>query len=186
MSHGPHADASDPFQKRTAVAIALFTTVLAFANMLTNQARTEAILSSNRATNKWSHFQSKSTKQQLVRLEQSLLARLPSSDAAAVDPEEAFVASLSSCHLLWFLDIACRAGWVVDDYRDEASGVLARNPDGRAAMTLVTLRPQVRFGGDHQPDAAEIHQLHEQAHAACFIANSVKTELRCEPVILPS
>ncbi len=111
---------------------------------------------------------------------------VPMSDAAAVDPEEAFVASLSSCHLLWFLDIACRAGWVVDDYRDEASGVLARNPDGRAAMTLVTLRPQVRFGGDHQPDAAEIHQLHEQAHAACFIANSVKTELRCEPVILPS
>ena len=111
---------------------------------------------------------------------------LPMSDASAVDPEEAFVASLSSCHLLWFLDIACRAGWVVDDYRDEASGVLARNAGGRAAMTVVTLRPQVRFAGDHQPDAAEIHRLHEQAHADCFIANSVKTDVRCEPVILPA
>ena len=111
---------------------------------------------------------------------------LPMSDASAVDPEEAFVAALASCHLLWFLDIACRAGWVVDDYRDEASGVLARNAEGRAAMTLVTLRPQVRFAGDHQPDAAEIRRLHAHAHAECFIANSVKTELRCEPVILPA
>jgi organic hydroperoxide reductase OsmC/OhrA len=111
---------------------------------------------------------------------------LPMSDASAVDPEEAFVASLASCHLLWFLDIACRAGWVVDDYRDEASGVLARNAEGRAAMTVVTLRPQVRFAGDHQPDAAEIHRLHGQAHAECFIANSVKTEVRCKPVILPN
>lgn len=111
---------------------------------------------------------------------------LPMSNASAVDPEEAFVASLSSCHLLWFLDIACRAGWVVDDYHDEASGVLARNAGGRAAMTVVTLRPQVRFAGDHQPDAAEIHRLHEQAHADCFIANSVKTDVRCEPVILPA
>ena len=109
---------------------------------------------------------------------------LPMSNASAVDPEEAFVASLSSCHLLWFLDIACRAGWVVDDYHDEASGVLARNAGGRAAMTVVTLRPQVRFAGDHQPDAAEIHRLHEQAHADCFIANSVKTDVRCEPVHL--
>lgn len=82
MSHGPHADSSDPFQKRTAVAMALFTTVLAFASMLTNQARTEAILSSNRATNKWSHYQSKSTKGNLVKLEQTLLAKM-GGDAAA-------------------------------------------------------------------------------------------------------
>lgn len=85
MSHGPHADANDPFQKRTAVAIALFTTVLAFANMLTNQARTQAILSSNRATNKWSHYQSKSTKQQLARLEQTLLSHMPNVESAASD-----------------------------------------------------------------------------------------------------
>ena len=109
---------------------------------------------------------------------------LPMSDAAAVDPEEAFVAALSSCHLLWFLDIASRAGWVVDDYHDDALGVLAKNADGHLAMTVVTLRPAVRFAGARQPDAAQIQRLHEDAHAACFIANSVKTALRCEPVIV--
>jgi organic hydroperoxide reductase OsmC/OhrA len=109
---------------------------------------------------------------------------LPMSDASAVDPEEAFVAALSSCHLLWFLDIACRAGWVVDSYHDPASGVLARDAQGRLAMTVVTLRPAVRFAGDRRPDAAEIHRLHEAAHDACFIANSVRTEVRCEPVLL--
>ncbi len=107
---------------------------------------------------------------------------LPMSDASAVDPEEAFVASLSSCHLLWFLDIAARAGWVVDDYRDDASGVLARNAAGQLAMTLVSLRPRVLFAGARQPDAAEVLRLHNQAHHACFIANSVKTEVRCEPI----
>ena len=108
---------------------------------------------------------------------------LPMSDAAAVDPEEAFVASLSSCHLLWFLDLTCRAGWVVDGYQDDATGVLAKNADGQLAMTVVTLHPQVRFAGERQPDAAEIHRLHHAAHAACFIANSVRTDVRCEPVI---
>ncbi|MES2716429.1 MAG: OsmC family protein [Pseudomonadota bacterium] len=109
------------------------------------------------------------------------LVPLPMSDAAAVDPEEAFIAALSSCHLLWFLDIACRAGWVVDDYQDAATGVLAKNADGLLAMTVVTLRPLVRFAGERQPDATEIHRLHHAAHAACFIANSVRTEVRCEP-----
>ena len=107
---------------------------------------------------------------------------LPMSDATAVDPEEAFVASLSSCHLLWFLDLAARAGWVVDDYRDAASGVLARNGAGQLAMTVVTLRPRVRFAGDRQPDRAEVRRLHDAAHQHCFIANSVKTEVLCEPV----
>jgi organic hydroperoxide reductase OsmC/OhrA len=109
--------------------------------------------------------------------------RLPYSDAAAVDPEEAFVAALSSCHMLWFLDIAARAGWVVDDYRDDALGVMAPNAEGKLAMTLVTLRPAVSFGGDRQPDAGQLHALHHQAHAECFIANSVKSEVRCEPVV---
>ena len=107
---------------------------------------------------------------------------LPMSDASAVDPEEAFVASLSSCHLLWFLDLAARAGWVVDDYLDDASGVLARNPAGQWAMTRVMLRPRVRFAGARRPDPAEVRRLHHAAHAACFIANSVKTEVCCEPV----
>jgi organic hydroperoxide reductase OsmC/OhrA len=106
---------------------------------------------------------------------------VPMSDASAVDPEEAFVAALSSCHLLWFLDLACRAGWVVDDYRDDAEGTMARDADGRLAITLVTLRPRVRFAGPRQPDAAEVHRLHEQAHEECFIARSVRSEVRCEP-----
>ena len=108
--------------------------------------------------------------------------RLPYSDPAAVDPEEAFVASLSSCHMLWFLDIASRAGWVVDDYRDDAVGLLAPNAEGQLAMTVVTLHPAVRFGGTTQPDAAELQRLHHQAHADCFIAHSVKSDVRCEPV----
>jgi len=108
--------------------------------------------------------------------------REPYSDPAAVDPEEAFVAALSSCHMLWFLDLACRAGWVVDDYRDEAVGTLAPDADGKLAMTQVTLRPAVRFGGPRRPDAAEIERLHHAAHGECFIANSVKSEVRCEPV----
>lgn len=106
--------------------------------------------------------------------------KLPYSDPAAVDPEEAFVASLSSCHMLWFLDLACRAGWVVDDYRDEAVGTLARDTQGRLAMTEVVLRPVVRFAG-RVPSAAEHEQLHHEAHEACFIASSVKSSLRCEP-----
>ena len=109
--------------------------------------------------------------------------RVPFSDPSAVDPEEAFVASLSSCHMLWFLDIACRAGWVVDDYEDAAIGVMDKNADGKLAMTLVTLRPAVRFAGERRPDVAEIVRLHHVAHDECFIANSVKTEVRCEPLL---
>ena len=106
---------------------------------------------------------------------------LPFSDASAVDPEETFVASLASCHMLWFLDLAARAGWVVDHYDDEAEGQMARNAEGRMAMTVVTLRPRVRFGGDQPPTSAEVKDLHHRAHESCFIANSVKTEVRCEP-----
>jgi organic hydroperoxide reductase OsmC/OhrA len=110
--------------------------------------------------------------------------RLPYSDPGAVDPEEAFVASLSSCHMLWFLDLACRAGWVVDAYDDAAVGTMDKDADGRMAMTLVTLRPAVRFGGERRPDAAEHERLHHAAHAECYIANSVRTEVRCEPAIV--
>jgi organic hydroperoxide reductase OsmC/OhrA len=107
----------------------------------------------------------------------------PMSDPAAVDPEEAFVASLSSCHLLWFLDLAQRAGWVVDDYRDEALGEMGKDAEGRLAITRVTLRPVVSFAGDRRPDSAEHQRLHEAAHAACFIAHSVRSEILCEPVL---
>lgn len=108
---------------------------------------------------------------------------LPYSDASAVDPEEAFVASLSSCHLLWFLALAGKAGYVVDDYRDNAVGVMQRNAQGQVAITSVTLRPVVRFGGERQPTQDQHHQLHHQAHEQCFIANSVKSDVQCQPTL---
>ena len=107
---------------------------------------------------------------------------LPYSDAAAVDPEEAFVSALSSCHMLWFLDIASRAGFCVDRYADAATGVMKKDEAGRLAMTTVILHPAVEFSGEKLPVREEIERLHHEAHDACFIANSVKTELRCEPV----
>jgi organic hydroperoxide reductase OsmC/OhrA len=109
---------------------------------------------------------------------------LPYSDASCVDPEEAFVAALASCHLLTFLYLAAKAGWTVDDYRDDALGVMARNAEGKLAMTVVTLRPAVRFSGPRRPDRAELDRLHHAAHEDCFIASSVKTDVRCEPVIV--
>jgi organic hydroperoxide reductase OsmC/OhrA len=106
----------------------------------------------------------------------------PLSDAAAMDPEEAFVASLSSCHMLWFLSIAARRKFRVDRYFDAAIGVMEKNPAGKMAMTVVTLRPEVQFSGDRLPTPVQVDQMHHDAHEQCFIANSVKTEVRCEPV----
>jgi organic hydroperoxide reductase OsmC/OhrA len=106
---------------------------------------------------------------------------LPYSSLDAVDPEEAFVASLSSCHMLWFLSIAAKQGFVVDSYHDEASGVMEKNPSGKLAMTRVVLRPKVNFSGPRLPDHAEIDALHHKAHDECFIANSVLTRVSCEP-----
>jgi organic hydroperoxide reductase OsmC/OhrA len=107
---------------------------------------------------------------------------LPFSDPAAVDPEEAFVASLSSCHMLWFLGLAAKQGYRVDGYEDRAVGVMARDAAGRLAMTVVTLRPAARFSGETLPSRDDIEALHHAAHEACFIANSVTTDVRCEPV----
>lgn len=107
---------------------------------------------------------------------------VPMSDASALDPEEAFVASLSSCHMLWFLSFAAKRKFCVDRYSDSAEGIMAKNAEGRLAMTVVTLRPNVAFSGDCLPARDDIDQLHHAAHEACFIANSVKTEVRCEPV----
>jgi organic hydroperoxide reductase OsmC/OhrA len=100
--------------------------------------------------------------------------------APGVDPEQAFVASLSSCHMLWFLHFAAQAKLVVDRYVDEASGVLEKNAEGRMAMTRVALRPAVTYAG-RAPGAEEHLRLHERAHDRCFIANSVKTEVTVEP-----
>lgn len=106
----------------------------------------------------------------------------PLSDASAVDPEEMFVASLSSCHMLWFLSLAASAGHRVERYEDEAVGTMARNAEGRVAMTRVLLRPRVSLmPGSAGADAQALAALHHEAHEKCFIANSVKTEVACEP-----
>jgi organic hydroperoxide reductase OsmC/OhrA len=110
---------------------------------------------------------------------------LPLSVAAAVDPEEAFVASLSSCHMLTFLSIAAKLGFLVDKYRDEAVGVLSKDASGKLAMTRVTLRPEAHFAGAKRPTADEVVAMHHESHEQCFIARSVRTDVRCEPVGLP-
>ncbi len=106
---------------------------------------------------------------------------LPLSDTAAVDPEEAFVASLSSCHMLWFLSIAAGRGFIVDSYCDEAAGVMGKNEEGKIAITCVTLRPEALFIGRNLPAGQDIISMHDEAHKKCFIANSVKTNVLCEP-----
>ena len=105
---------------------------------------------------------------------------LPLSDAACVDPEEAFVASLSSCHMLWFLFYAAKGGFVVDSYQDAAEGHMEKTADGSQWMARVILRPAVRFAGA-APDAETMAAMHDKAHHACFIANSVKTTISVEP-----
>jgi organic hydroperoxide reductase OsmC/OhrA len=105
---------------------------------------------------------------------------VPLSVATAVDPEEAFVASLSSCHMLWFLSLAAAQRLCVDDYTDEAVGVLGKNAAGKVAMISVILKPQVRISGE-QPTAAAFEALHHKAHERCYIANSVTTDVRIEP-----
>ena len=101
----------------------------------------------------------------------------PWSDASAVDPEEAFVASLASCHMLFFLDFARRAGAVVTAYEDSAEAVMAKGEDGKVRITKVTLRPRIEFAGE----VPDVDALHHQAHEACFIANSVTCEVVVEP-----
>jgi organic hydroperoxide reductase OsmC/OhrA len=105
---------------------------------------------------------------------------LPMSDAQAVDPEELFVAALSSCHMLWFLSLARDAGFVVDRYEDEAEGQMARDAQRRMMMSQVTLRPRVQFAPGHAPSREQLQALHHAAHEQCYIANSVRTQVRCE------
>jgi organic hydroperoxide reductase OsmC/OhrA len=107
------------------------------------------------------------------------VVRVPLSDPAGIDPEEALVASLASCHMLFFLDLASRAGLDVVGYVDRATGEMGRNGDGREAMVQVTLHPQVTFAGAADPDA--VQALHHRAHDACYIANSVNFPVTVEP-----
>ena len=85
--------------------------------------------------------------------------------------------------MLWFLSIAAKRGFVVENYRDDAEGLLEKNDDGRLAITVVTLRPNVVFAKNTVPSREEIHEFHDEAHKECFIANSVKSDVRCLPVI---
>jgi organic hydroperoxide reductase OsmC/OhrA len=97
-----------------------------------------------------------------------------------VDPEEAFVAALSSCHMLTFLAAACKKKFVLDEYTDEAVGYMEKNADGKLAITRVTLKPKLKFSGEKQPTDQELDEMHHFAHDQCFIANSVKTAVTVE------
>lgn len=105
---------------------------------------------------------------------------LPYSVEGNVDPEEAFVASLSSCHMLFFLSISAKKRFVVDSYVDDAVGLMERDSEGKISMTKVTLRPNIQFSGDKKPTMEQLEKMHHQSHEQCFIANSVKTEVVTE------
>ena len=102
---------------------------------------------------------------------------VPLAVEANVDPEEAFVASLASCHMLFFLDLCARETFTVDSYQDDAVGVLGKNAAGKMAILTVTLTPRVEFSGNPQPDREDLERLHHKAHELCFIANSVTTRI---------
>jgi organic hydroperoxide reductase OsmC/OhrA len=106
-----------------------------------------------------------------------LSVRLPWSVAEAVDPEEALVAALASCHMLTFLYVAAKQGFVVDDYADDAVGEMTKNEHGKFWVSKVTLSPQITFFGEKRPSPEQIDELHHLAHEECYIANSVKSEV---------
>jgi len=103
--------------------------------------------------------------------------RVPFSNPANVDPEEAFVASLSSCHMLTYLYVASRKGFEVSSYEDEAVGVMTKNERGVPWVSTVNLHPRITYTGSKSPTSEEVNQMHHAAHEGCFIANSVKTEV---------
>jgi organic hydroperoxide reductase OsmC/OhrA len=105
----------------------------------------------------------------------------PWSSAEAIDPEEALVAATASCHMLWFLHLAARRKLMVERYTDRASGVLEKNAEGKFAITRITLRPEVVFSDDARPSAEDLQSLHHAAHDACYIANSLKSQVLIEP-----
>jgi organic hydroperoxide reductase OsmC/OhrA len=113
-----------------------------------------------------------------------LSVRLPMSREDAVDPEEAFVASISSCHMLFFLDFAAREGFCIDSYRDAVSGVMEPDARGKFFVSRVTLAPDIVFSGPMTPTQADVARLHHRAHDDCFIANSVKAEVTVADVPL--
>lgn len=105
---------------------------------------------------------------------------VPMSDPAAIDPEEALVAAAASCHMLFFLSIAARHGFVIDAYRDHPIGSMDLDAEGRMAMTKIVLRPDIVFAGERRPHAAELAQMHHEAHERCYVANSLKAQVVVE------
>ncbi|MBD8893018.1 OsmC family protein [Roseibium litorale] len=114
-----------------------------------------------------------------------LVVPLPLSSEAAVDPEEAFAAAVSSCHMMTFLDLARRAGFVISAYEGKAEALMevisAPGEPKRMGITRVTLRPVITFRADAEPDADQLEALHHEAHEVCFIANSVKCGIIVKP-----
>jgi organic hydroperoxide reductase OsmC/OhrA len=100
---------------------------------------------------------------------------------ADVDPEQQLLGALASCHMLTFLAVAANRGYVIESYDDDAVAVLGKSDSGQVALTDATLRPRIRFSGPNVPSEEELAKLHERAHRACFIANSIKTRVRFEP-----
>jgi organic hydroperoxide reductase OsmC/OhrA len=147
-------------------------------------------MSEHSATVRWQHvsgnfLEKEYSRDHLIEFPNGL--RMQASAAAAyggnaelIDPEAAFTASLSSCHMLTFLALCAVKGYIVKDYEDQAVGYLEKNSEGRLAMTRVKLRPLVAFESD-APDLEQLHMLHDRAHRACFISNSVKTSVEIEP-----
>jgi organic hydroperoxide reductase OsmC/OhrA len=102
-------------------------------------------------------------------------------NATLADPEQLLVSALSSCHLLTLLAVAANRGYVIDRYEDDAIALLGKNAEGQTAVIEAVLRPRIHFAGERVPDVEELQRLHERAHKACFIANSVRTEVKVEP-----
>lgn len=111
------------------------------------------------------------------------VVQLPYSVEANVDPEEALVAALSSCHMLVFLSIAAKRNYVVESYVDNAVGIMEDDENGRTFVSKVTLRPKITFSGERQPTVEQLEKLHHISHENCFIANSVKTEVTTEILV---
>jgi len=105
---------------------------------------------------------------------------LPYSVEENVDPEEAFIASISSCHLLFFLQIAAKRKFIIEEYIDQTVGIMEQDEQGKTSMTKVILRPHVKFSGERQPTLEQLEKMHHLAHEQCFIANSVKSEIVTE------
>jgi organic hydroperoxide reductase OsmC/OhrA len=109
-----------------------------------------------------------------------LSVRLPYSAADAVDPEEALIAATSSCHMLFFLSFAQKAGFLIESYEDEASGLMEKDARGKQSITKIALRPRIAFVGAKRPSEAELAELHHRSHEECYIANSIRAEVTVE------